>query len=152
MKLEELNHKHFPDLFEVTKLSDPWLDLDRNTSDRLFSQREGFVLVTNDNKVVGHITFDSYTPRLDIIIHCSVIPEYQKRWLTKAIYKQVFDKVFNDFECIRASGFAVEGLNDLTFHERLGFKLEGITRNGFRHFNNYYNVRSYGMLKNERRW
>ena len=152
MKLEELQHRHFPYLFEVISLSEPLFDLDRNTSDRLFSQREGFVLVTNKGDIVGHITYDSYTPRLDAMIHCGVIPQYQKKWLTKSIYKQVFDRIFIDLECVRASGYAVEGLNDLTFHERLGFKLEGIVRNGFRHFDKYYNLRIYGMLKDERRW
>jgi RimJ/RimL family protein N-acetyltransferase len=152
MKLEQLEHKHFKELFEVIKLSEPIYDLDRNTSDRLFSQREGFVLINNNDKVIGHITLDNYTPRLDIMVHCGVIPEYQKRWLTKSIYRQVFDKVFIDLECVRASGYAIEGLNDLSFHERLGFRLEGISKMAFRHFDKYYNVRSYGMMNHERRW
>jgi len=152
MKLETLSHKHFPALFHITQQTEPHLDLDRNTSDRLFGQREGFVLLNNADKVVGHITLSDYAVRLDVVIHCSVLPEYQKRWLTKSIYKQVFDHVFEELECVRASGFAVCGLTDLTFHERLGFKLEGVYRKGLRIKDTYYDLYRYGMLKDERRW
>lgn len=152
MRLEKLEHKHYPALFEVTRVCEPWFDLDRNTSDRLFAQREGFVVVTNEGKVVGHITFSDYTVKLDVIIHCSVLREYQTRWLTKSIYKECFDYVFNEMQCIRASGWAANGLTDLNFHERLGFKLEGIYRSGLRIKGNYYDLHRFGMLKSERKW
>ena len=64
----------------------------------------------------------------------------------------MFDSVFDDLKCVRASGYAIEGITDMTFHERLGFKLEGIYRDGLRLKDEYYNLYRYGMLKNERRW
>lgn len=152
MKLVPLEHKHFNDLFLLTSVCEPWWGLDRNTSDRLFSQREGFVLLNSQDKVVGHVTFSDYAVRLDVIIHCSVLPEYHSRWLTKSIYKQVFDNVFDELQCVRASGWAIEGLTDLTFHERLGFQKEGIYRNGLRIRDKYYNIHRFGMLAHERRW
>ena len=152
MKLLPLEHKHFPDLFKVMSVTEAWLDLDRNTSDRLFSQREGFVVVNNKNEIVGHITFSDYIVKLEVTIHCSILPEYHKRWLTRSIYKECFDYVFNELECVRASGFAIEGINDLTFHQRLGFSWEGCYRMGFRHWDKYYNLHRYGMLSHERKW
>lgn len=152
MNIIPIEHKHYPELFNIIQITEPYISLDRNTSDRLFSQREGFVLTNKYNKVVGHITVSDYSVKHDIVVHCSVIPEYQKKWLTRSIYKKVFDYVFNDLECVRASGFAVEGLNDLSFHERLGFSWEGCYRKGFRIHDKYYNLHRYGMLANERRW
>lgn len=154
MKLVPLEHKYFPDLFKVTSITEDWLDLDRNTSDRLFSQREGFVIVDNynSNKVIGHITFSDYSVKLDVIIHCSILPDYHGVWLTKKIYKECFDYVFNELKCVRASGYAVKGINDLTFHERLGFTLEGVYRMGFRLHDKYFDLYRYGMLAHERRW
>lgn len=152
MKIIPIEHKHYPALFEITRISDSYISLDRNTSDRLFSQREGFVIQTSFDKVIGHITVSDYSVRHDVLIHCSVLPEYQKRWLNKSIYKEFFDYVFNDLECVRASGYAVEGINDLEFHRRLGFSWEGCIRNGFRIHDTYYNLHRYGMLKDERRW
>jgi len=152
MKLADIEHKHFQSLFEITSICEPWWGLDRNTCDRLFSQREGFVLLNNNQEVVGHVTFSDYGPKMDVMIHCSVLPEYHTKWLTKSIYKQVFDRVFIDLECVRASGWAAVGLNDLTFHERLGFKIEGIHRKSLRIHNKYYDVLKFGMLAEERRW
>lgn len=152
MQIVPIEHKHFQELFKVTTICEPWWGMDRNTSDRLFSKREGFVLVSEEGKVAGHITISDYTVKLDTFIHCSVLPEYQKRWLTKHIYKTVFDYVFDELECIRATGWAAEGLNDLTFHERLGFKHEGVHRKSLRIMDKYYDLHHYGMLKDERRW
>jgi RimJ/RimL family protein N-acetyltransferase len=152
LRLVDLHHSHFPGLFQVTAETEHYLELDRNTSDRLFSQREGFTLLADSGEVAGHITFSDYAVKLDVVIHCSVLPQYQKRWLTKSIYKRVFDRVFHDLECKRASGFAIAGLTDLTFHERLGFRLEGIYRTGVRLREQYYDLLRYGMLAHERRW
>jgi RimJ/RimL family protein N-acetyltransferase len=156
MKIVPIEHKHYAELFRVTSICEPWWGLDRNTSDRLFSKREGFVLIaesgSDEGKVVGHITLSDYTVKLDVFIHCSILPEYQRRWLNKTIYRTVFDYVFNVLECVRATGWATEGLNDLTFHERLGFKREGVHRQNLRIKDKYYDMHYFGMLKNERRW
>ena len=152
MKLIQMEHKHFKALHHITTTCEPWWGWDRNTSDRLFAQREGFVLVAADDTVVGHITFSNYQPLLEVAIHVSVLPEYQRRWLTKDIYRQVFDHVFTELKCHRAVGVAFEGFTDLNFHERLGFKKEGILRDGFLIRGEYSNIRWFSMLQDERRW
>ena len=152
MKLVPLEHKHFPKLFEITSITEPWYGFDRNTCDRLFSQREGFVLENKGGEVIGHITVSDYIPLLEAIIHASVLPEYKSRWLTKSIYKRVFDFVFNDLECRRAVGRAFAGYTDLHFHQRLGFTLEGILRDGLLIRGQYSDILIYSMLPSERRW
>jgi len=152
MLIQPIEHKHFPGLFDVTAICEPWWGFDRNTSDRLFSQREGFVLLNDNEDVCGHITLSDYAVKLNVVIHCAVLPDYQKRWLTRKIYTTVFDHIFDELGCVRATGFSIDGLNGRGFHERLGFTHESTFRKGFRLRENYYDLHYYGMLKNERRW
>ena len=152
MHLETLEQKHFKKLFRITSKCEPWWGLDRNTSDRLFAKREGFVVVTEAGETVGHITFDSYIPQLEVVIHACILPEFHGKWLTRSIYKKVFDRVFNELECQRAVGLVYDGLTDPEFHPALGFKFEGTARRGLRVGTEYKDIHWYSMLPHERRW
>ena len=137
---------------EIVKITEPWFEYNRASFDGMMAGREGFVLVASDGKIIGAITFSNYQPGSDITIHCTVLSEYQKRWLTKAIYKQVFDVPFITLGLERCGGFVIEGCTPQGFHERLGFKQEGTLRKFVKIKGEYRNVHIYGMLKEERRW
>lgn len=153
MKLIPLEYHHYGELMEVAKLAEPWMFIHRASFDSIMSGREGFVLIDAAGSVQGAVTFSDYRPADDIIVHCSVHPEYHRRWLTKEIYRQVFDYVFVTLELHRCSGFRIDGTGTPeTFHERLGFKLEGVVRQGVRVQGERRDIYLYGMLKDERRW
>jgi hypothetical protein len=40
MNIIPIEHKHYPELFNIIQITEPYISLDRNTSDRLFSQGE----------------------------------------------------------------------------------------------------------------
>ncbi len=152
MRLIPYEYKHNARLMEIYKITEPWVEFHRAKFDAWFAGREGFVLVSSCGKIVGAITFTNYQPNSDITIHCSVLPEYQKRWLTKSIYKQVFDVPFVKLGLERCSGFIIDGCTPRGFHERLGFKYEGTLRRSIRVQGEYRDVHLYGMTKDERRW
>src|SRR6266540_2683126 len=122
MKAINYNYAHNTDLYPIYQQSEPWAEHTRITFDSQMSTAEGFTLVNGDGKICGAIMFSQYRPGSDIVIHCSVHPDYHKRWLTKEIYKRVFSYVFDYLELPRCSGFAIDGLTDPEFHKRFGFK------------------------------
>ena len=152
MRLEKYEYRHNAELFEVFKQSEPWWNYHRAQLDSVLLQREGFVLVANNGKLVGAIMISDYTPGSDAIVHCSVLPEYHRRWLTRSIYKQVFDFVFDTMGLDRCTGYVIDGLTPEGFHERLGFKYVGRLRRLIMAKGEKRDLIMYDMLKEERRW
>lgn len=153
MKLQKLEYRHHAELMEVAKAAEPWMYMHRASFDAVLATREGFVLLDNSDRIHGAITFSDYRPGDDIVIHCTIHPDHQRRWLSKQIYRQVFDYAFVTLELPRCSGFRIDGTGTpATFHERLGFKLEGIVRQSLQVQGERRDVYLYGMLKGERRW
>ena len=151
MHLEPYEYKHNACLIEIAKVSEPWIKWHRALFDASLAGREGFVVVSG-GKIAGCITFSDYNPDADITIHCSIHPEYHKRWLTKTIYKQVFDFPFVTLGLKRCSGYIISGCTPIGFHERLGFKEEGIRRQAVVINGTPRDIYLYGMLESERRW
>jgi RimJ/RimL family protein N-acetyltransferase len=153
MKLIPLEYRHNAELMEVVKIAEPWMYVHRASFDAILATREGFVLMDSQGRIKGAITYSDYRPGDDIIVHCTVHPDSHSRWLTKQIYKQVFDHVFVTLDLPRCSGYRISGTGTPdTFHRRLGFKHEGIVRVSVRVQDERRDVHLYGMLRNERRW
>jgi RimJ/RimL family protein N-acetyltransferase len=152
VRLEKYEYRHNAELFEVAKLSEPWHKYHRAQFDAAFAAREGFVLVANDGALAGCIMVSDYFPGVDAMVHCTVAPEYHTRWLTKSIYKEVFDFVFVTLDLHRCGGYVIDGMTPQGFHERLGFKQVGIMRQLITIEGEKHDLILYDMLKEERRW
>lgn len=153
MYLAPLEYRHTAELMEIVKVSEPWMYVHRAAFDAILATREGFVLIDSLGRVKGAITYSDYRPGTDIIVHCTVHPDSHRKWLTKKIYQTVFDHVFVTLNLPRCSGYRISGTGTPdTFHERLGFKLEGVIRQGVKVKDKLQNVNLYGLLRDERRW
>lgn len=152
MRLEKYEYRHNAELFEVMKISEPWANYHRAQFDAVMQKREGFVLVDNEGKIAGCIVISDFYPGIDAMVHCSVLPKYHRRWLTRSIYKQVFDYIFETLGLDRCSGYIVDGMTPRWFHERLGFKYVGCQRKLFPVNGVKKDVFIFDMLKEERRW
>lgn len=154
MWLDTLRPEHYRGLYDVTKALEfsGCSDFDQFVS--RFENMTGFVVVADDGKLAGCISFDSYVPSLDVMIHIFIGKEYRGQWRTGEIAKQVFDYLFDTLMLPRASCVSFPGLTDAAAKmiDSLGFKLEGIKRKGLLYEGQYYDVRMYGLLKEERRF
>jgi len=152
--LVELSPIHFETLYEIAREHDPSFACDSldHFVAALYS-REGWV-VEVDDKVVGCVTLSNLTPGIDVVIHVFVHTDYRKRWLNRAILKQIFTTCFVDLGCVRVTGWGVEGLTDeaICFQSRLGFKYEGTCRSATRIKGELRDVITVGMLREECRW
>lgn len=142
---------HYQDIYEIAMSSEPWttgMSFEQFVS--VMQKREGYVLVHQD-KVIGCISFSDYSPLSSILIHATIETRHQKKWATKNILKQIFQYVFDTLELPRLSGISIVGMSDSAgeFLIKLGFKEEGIIRKGLRLPDGYYNLKMFGMLKEE---
>jgi len=151
MKLETMTKEHYKDIYDIAISSEPWttgMTLEQFTAP--MQKREGYVLIHKD-KVIGCVSFSDYTPLSSILIHATIDTKYQGKWATKNILKQIFQYVFEILELPRLSGISIVGMSDKAgeFLLRLGFKEEGCIRKGMRLTNGYYDLKMFGMLKEE---
>jgi RimJ/RimL family protein N-acetyltransferase len=152
MRLEILDPKHFPVLHEIHKRAERFFSTDYEGFCRTMGARQGFVIVTDEGKVIGCISFSNYTPNLDIMIHCTVDPDYQGKWFRKNFYKAVFaDYAFGTLGVERVSAYTFTGVNDRTanFLKKIGFKHEGTIRRAARDGNGFCDSLLFGLLKKE---
>jgi RimJ/RimL family protein N-acetyltransferase len=148
-----LRKEHYPRLYDIAVKSERFSIHNLVQFVECLKQREGYVLKRHDN-IVGFITFSDYKPELDIIIHCSVLPKYQKRWLTKGILREIARYVFDYLELPRMTSYCIVGKTDVAgdFLERIGFKKEGEIRGGIKLADGRFNLSLYGLLKEECKW
>lgn len=151
MHLEPLSPKHYPDLHAICNITDKWTH--RTTKEFLdeFSEYGGWA-VMDKTRVAGYIILSGHIPYFDVAVHCSVLPEYHSKWMTRNIYKTVFNHVFVELKLPRCSSWLFDGYSNPTFLERLGFKKEGVRRSGYIINDKWVDVQMYGMLPEERRW
>jgi len=154
MNLEPLTERHYPEIYKIALSSEPW------TTGMIFEQfrgvmqgREGYVLIHRD-MVIGCISFSDYQPMCNVLIHCVVDTKYQKRWATKGILKQLFEYAYDTMDLPRMSAISIVGYSDKAceFLERLGFKPEGVIRKGVRLPDGLFDLKMFGMLKEECKW
>lgn len=119
----------------------------------IMKKRTGFTICDGEIPV-GCILYENIIKGHNANIHCFIDPEYHGRWLNRTILKHVFDYVFNDHDVHRITSIQ----NDLTNKNAeelilwLGFKTEGIIRQGYKFRDSLYNLKIYGLLKEERRY
>lgn len=157
MRLEVMESKHYKALYEIQQRAKPnRFNAGYDEFVSLMEERQGYVVVANDGRLAGYICFSDYDPGLNILIHCTIDPEFQGRWAIKRdMYRDVFSYPFVTLDLPRVSSYSIEGVTDKAgrFLEGLGFKLEGIIRNGAKGQDGALcNVRLYGLLKEEARW
>lgn len=149
MRLMPYEHNHNNRLVEIAKISEPWFTYNADTFN---ADRTGFVILNNENKIVGSSLFSDYFVGADITIHNMVLPEYFGRWITRSIYKEVFDYPFVSLGLERCSTYIIDGFTDPKAVERAGFTQEGIKRKLVEVDGVKRDVILYGMLKHERKW
>lgn len=116
-------------------------------------KREGFVLVV-DGQCIGCVSYSDHQPRQDITMHVFIDKKYRGLWCSRKVLRIAFSFPFIELGLPRCSGLYISGINSETgvFLSRLGFKMEGVKRNGFILNGRAYNIVTFGMLLNECRW
>lgn len=151
MNLIKLHKDHFRTLYDVSLITDTWSKKTFEEFATQFSASMGWSVV-HKGDIIGYIVLMNHNPYMDVHIHCSVLPEYQSKWMTKGIYKQVFNYIFEELWLPRCTSWIIKGYSNPTFLSRLGFKKEGTMRNGYIIGEKWCDVDYYGMLPDERRW
>jgi RimJ/RimL family protein N-acetyltransferase len=152
MWLDVLDLKHYPALRElIAQKGEPgFLSPIGNEGACV----EGYVIVRNDGKLAGCVTFSDYVPGQNVIIHAFIDPDYRCRWIRKSFLKEIADYAFEVLDVPKITAFAIEGMTDgmTAFLERIGFQKEGVIRKGIKINGKLRNLIFYGLLKEERRW
>ena len=154
MWLDTLKEEHYRTLYEIMLRAEPWNICSFEQFKTIASARSGYVIVTPTGEIVGCISFSDLVPDTNIIIHCFVGEKYRRRWVTRQSLKTIADYVFSTLHLRRMSGYSIEGISDMAgeFLLKLGFQHEGTIRSGQKIGDSFYNVKIYGLLKEECRW
>ncbi len=156
MWIYKLQTEHYPVLYKVARETESAF-MSQRTIEQFTAQmrsREGYVIVNRAGAIVGCISFSDFVAGMDILIHCSVLDKYQRRWCTKSILTAVFKYVFETLSLPRLSGICIPGMSDTAgeFLLRMGFKFEGLKRQCVKLPDGMYDLKMFGMLKEECRW
>lgn len=152
--LEQLAEHHIESLYEIARRSEPSCNcMVYEQFFNMMKSREGFVLRV-DNAVAGCISFSHFTPGLDILIHCTIDERYQRRWCSRPLLKALADYAYGELGVLRVSGYCISGISDKAgeFLRRLGFKHEGTVRNGVKLEDGIFDIKVFGLLKEECTW
>jgi RimJ/RimL family protein N-acetyltransferase len=100
-----------------------------------------------DGELIAGVVFNWYTGP-SISMHVAAEPG--RRWLNRDFLYRCFAYPFLQLKCNRVTGFVrVDNLDAQRFDEHLGFKREGVIRQGAEDKTDFI---LYGMLKDECRW
>lgn len=103
--------------------------------------------VHRDGKLIAGIIFNDIRPNSDVWL---TIYSTDKRWCSRRVLRCVFDLVFGEMNCRRASLFvSKDNEPSKKMVESLGFVREGLLR---QYRDNGTDCYVYGMLKNECKW
>lgn len=154
VRLEKIKQEHWRPLYEIVLRAESF---NRHMVFEQFAtmmqKREGFTIIV-DSDIAGCISFSDFTPETNIIIHCSVDEKFRRRWCTREILHEIAVYVYETLGLHRMSGFSICGVTDEAgeFLLKLGFKVEGIIRKGVKLPAGYYDVKIFGLLKEECKW
>ncbi len=112
-------------------------------------------MLMNDDEYIGYLTISDIILFHDACFHMTVKEEYRGHWCNKEVLHEIFDYIFNDLGCRRVTVNVFKGIHDgaMRFCERLGFKFEGIKRQGVCFPDGTaFDVVQYGMLRGECKW
>ena len=100
-----------------------------------------------DGKLIAGVVFNWYTGP-SISMHVAAEPG--RRWLNRDFLYRCFAYPFLQLKCNRVTGLVrIDNLDSQRFNEHLGFKKEGVIRQGAEDKTDFI---LYGMLKDECRW
>lgn len=101
---------------------------------------------SKDGQLVAGAIFTNYTG-FDVTIS---LASKVKGWATKQTFPYIATLVFEKWHCRRLTAIiAKQNKHAREFSEKIGFKLEGVKRKGYRDNDD---AMIYGMLKSECRW
>ncbi len=149
----ELNREQYPALLATHQAAEPHATMGPVQFTSLMEKREGFAVVKN-GVIIGAVTFSDLSPGQDIIVHASVHPDHQKRWLNRSVVEKLRSFIFDELELPRVTGYMIQGL---TVHTgplllALGFRQEGHLRQAIRINGQPYDLILFGLLKAEWRF
>ena len=106
-----------------------------------------WAVADEDGKLIAGVVFNWYTGP-SIAMHVAAEPG--RRWLNRDFLYRCFAYPFLQLNCNRVTGLVkVDNLDSQRFNEHLGFKKEGVIRQGAEDKTDFI---LYGMLKDECRW
>lgn len=112
-----------------------------------FDERAVAIGLEQDGEIIASVVFDMYTGP-SICMHVAAVPG--KRWMTRDYLWRCFAYPFLQLKCNRITGLVREdNLVAQKFDEHLGFKREGLIRQGA---TDGTNIILYGMLRDECRF
>lgn len=112
-----------------------------------FDERAVAIGLEEDGEIIASVVFDMYTGP-SICMHVAAVPG--KRWMTRDYLWRCFAYPFLQLKCNRITGLVREdNLVAQKFDEHLGFKREGLIRQGA---TDGTNMILYGMLRDECRF
>lgn len=153
--LKFMTDEHYRDLYEIHLRSDHPSFVDFEEFAKMMEQNPGFTM-TNKGKVVGGINFGEYLPGLSITIQLSMDSEYQDDWsISQNEYRMLFGYCFGSLQVRRVTGYSINGITDQRekLLQQFGFSYEGTLRESCKHTDgNYYDVKIYGLLKDEQKF
>jgi len=123
----------------------PWV-AHRIDEDRFDEDCVGLGL-EEDGELIAGVVYNWYTGP-SIAMHVAAEPG--RRWLNRDFLYRCFAYPFLQLKCNRVTGLVrVDNLDAQRFDEHLGFKREGVIRQGA---DDKTDLILYGMLKDECRW
>jgi len=112
-----------------------------------FPEDTGNIALMRDGEIVAVCVYSHYT---GTGVMMNIASDGSKRWMTRQFLRACFEWPFNYLKCRRVSGLVrTDNLEAQRFDEHLGFKREGLVREGEE---DGTDLIFYGMLKSECRW
>lgn len=154
VRIEKIKHEHWRHLYEIILRAEPFnghMVFEQFAT--MMQKREGFTIFVGSD-IAGCISFSDFVPETNIIIHCTVDASFRRRWCTREILHEIAVYVYETLGLHRMSGFSICGVTDEAgeFLLKLGFQVEGVIRKGVKLLGGYYDVKLFGLMKEECRW
>ena len=112
-----------------------------------FPEDTGNIALMKNGKIVAVCVYTQYT---GTGVMMNIASDGTKRWMTKQFLRACFEWPFNYLKCRRVTGLVrADQPEVMAFDEHLGFKREGIIREGEE---DGTDLILYCMLKSECRW
>ena len=154
VRLERLSSEHFRELYLISKEVES-RDISFEEFKMIMGSREGYTLVDDSGEIAGCVSFSNYVPDVDVMVHIFVSKKFQKRWVSRAVLREIARYVFDYLSLMRLSAFVIaDGGNNYRerFLEKLGFKKEGYLRKAYKRHDRYFDIKLYGMLREDCKW
>lgn len=143
------------ELFRILLIAEPYHEPDMTMEHfKMVTNRRTAWTVRSEDRIIGCVSYGEYMPGVDITLHVYIDPEFHGRWMSRSVLRTGFRFPFISLDLPRVSGFCLVGLSDHAGNslERLGFAPEGVRRKACMVMNKLWDVKLFGMLREECRW